>query len=106
MARIDRATFLEKFVPMAKAGKTADEIGAVLGIEGKQVSQKATVYRRTFNEFAVKHADKQKLEGEEREKYLASVKALVPKLTSRTRTANKLGDYLADLLEAADEAPE
>ena len=110
--RIDRETFLDTFAPMAREGKSAVEIGRALGIEGDdksvsmKVSQKATVYRKEFAEFAEVEADKQGLKGAKREAYLESVAALVPKLKTRNRASTAVSDYVAKMLAAADSEEE
>ena len=109
MAQITRDTFLKSFMPMAKAGKSAVEIARTLGMEGEdkavsmKVSQQAGKYRKEFKAFAVADANKKELEGEEREKYLDSVDALIPKLKTRTREkAKALGGMIAQMLADAD----
>ncbi len=109
MARINRRVFCETFIPMAKAGKSALEIGQALGIEGedKKVSQAVSVraanYRKELKTEAKRVADEQGLSKEKTEALMASCAAKMPKLTKRSRDKlDSFADFLDGLLEDAD----
>jgi len=101
---------------MAKAGKSALEIGLALGVdklEGKDtdskvskfVSQKASNYRKELRTIALKSAVAQGLDEKATEALVESTVAKLPKLQTRTRVTEDFGSFLDSLLADCD-APE
>ena len=113
MTRIDRVTFCKTYVPMAKAGKSALEIGRALGIEkdtdeaiSQFVSQKASNYRKELREAAVVAAQKQGLTGDEADAFVQAAVDKLPKLKTRTRQTEDFVSFLDELLAECDEENE
>jgi hypothetical protein len=116
MGQITREDFCKKYVPMAKAGKSALEIGKELGVdklEGKDtdekvsqfVSQRASNYRKELRMFAEKAAKSQNLDEQATQAFIESAVAKLPKLQTRTRTGEDFGKFLDDLLTECDVDP-
>lgn len=107
---VSRKMFLATYVPMAKEGKTALEIGKALGIEGPDdkvslyVTVKACQIRTHFKDHAEMLATSQKLEGEAREAFIAGIKGKVPKLQSRKSGGNfdELIGFVDNLMASLD----
>ena len=114
MARIDRVEFCTTFIPMARTGKSALEIGQALGFEGTnaqistKVSQKSGGYRKELGEEALRIAANQGLDQEATDALVIASKAKMPKLTSGARThkvrepKNDFAELLDNLFEQAD----
>ena len=114
--RITRETFCRTYLPMAKDGKSALEIGKALGVdklEGKDtdekvsqfVSQKANNYRKELRNRAAIVAVEQKLDEKATAKLVDSAAAKLPKLQTRTRTTEDFGAFLDSLLAECDAPP-
>lgn len=105
---VSRKEFCEKYRVLAEQGKSAREIGRELGFEGDdksvalKVSQKATLYRKQFKEFALQQAKEQGLKKAETDALVEETTALIPKLKTRTREADNLASFIAELKEKAD----
>lgn len=98
--------FLEVFAPAAKQGKSALEIGNMLGIQGtdKQVSTyinvKSAQIRASFRSKAESAGRVQGLAGEDLDKFVAAIVERVPKL-ARHGTGRKPTD-LSELVNFVD----
>lgn len=115
--RIDRNAFCKVYVPMARAKKSALEIGKALGVdkmEGKDtdakvsqfVSQKASNYRKELKASAEAAAKKQELDAEATKALVEATTAKLPKLSVRNRTSGEdLASFLDSLLEECDAPP-
>ena len=114
--RIDRATFCRTYVPMAKAKKSALEIGKALGVdklEGKDtddkvskfVSQKASNYRKELRAAAQVKAEAEGLDADATKVLVDEYAAKLPTLATRTRKTEDLASFLDDLIAEADADP-
>jgi len=125
--RIDKATFCRTYIPMARNGKTALEIGKALGVdklEGKDtdaaisqfVCQKASNYRKELKVEATVAAkvevDNQKPKLTKKQaaefvaEFVAEAVAKLPKLTTRTRSIADFGAFLDEILAECDSEEE
>jgi len=105
---ISRKQFCEVYVPMARSGKSATEIGRAIGLEGEdkevalKVSQRATVYRKQLKSEAENAAKSQGLNKKETQELVEKTAELMPKLKTRSRESESLSSFLTDLLAKAD----
>jgi len=104
---ITQKDFVGVYVPMAREGKSALEIGEALGFEGdpktisQKVSAKATLLRKRLREEAEAAATEQKLNKKESEAFVEEVVSRLPKL-NRNRTKQSVVNMLDALIEKAD----
>ena len=108
---IDKATFCRKYVPMAKAGKSALEIGKALGVDtfkdtdtkvSQFVSQKASIYRKELKLAAEAVAKKEGLSDEDAATKVRETMAKLPKLQTRTRVVVDFAAFLDGLIADCD----
>jgi CRISPR/Cas system CSM-associated protein Csm2 small subunit len=105
MANLSAVEFVKVFAPMAKAGKSAFEIGQALGIEGNEekvsqaVSVKASQLRKRLKEAAQSAAKSQGLDEKATEALVAEMAAKLPRIRSKGRASE-----VSDLVSAIDEA--
>lgn len=110
---LKREQFCEVYVPMARSGASALEIGRRLGFEGtdkkisQKVSQRAGLYRRQLKEMVETEVADKALGEKAAAKMRAEVDEIMPKLRVRNReAATNLRDYLRKLAEKADATTE
>lgn len=102
---VSAVDFVKVFAPMAKAGKSALEIGQALGFEGDEdkisaaVSVKASQLRKRLKEAALSAAKAQKLDEKATEALVVSMSAKLPRIHSKGRASE-----VSDLVSAIDAA--
>lgn len=108
---ISAVDFVKVFAPMAKAGKSAFEIGQALGMTGDKakvataVSVKASQLRKRLADAAVKTAAANKLDKKATAELVEKMKTKLPSIKSRGRQASTdelvtaIDEVLADLDE-------
>lgn len=107
-----RDEFLAVFVPMAREGKSALEIGKALGYKGedKKISQKvsnqATQLRSQLKEAALESARKDGLEGDAITERVKEYTSKLPRLRKPGRTGGDLVNMLDEILAKCNETPE
>jgi len=105
MAKLSAVEFVKVFAPLAKAGKSAFEIGQALGLEGDEdkvsqaVSVKASQLRKRLKESAESAAKAQGMDKEATEALVAAMGAKLPRIRSKGRASE-----VSDLVSAIDEA--
>lgn len=110
---ISNEKFYEVYVPAAKEGRSALEIGNMLGIEGdeKKVAQfvtvKAAQLRKQLKDNILQRASEKGLSKEKTDEAVSQVATKIPKLKTRGRHKKELSEQLKndieDILSACDE---
>ena len=110
MTRMSSETFCEKFIPMARDGKSALEIGQALGVEGEPtkiaqfVSVRSSQIRTRLRNAATEQAVRNKMNAKETAKLVESVTAKIPKLkgSGRTSQIGELSQFIDKLIDKLD----